>query len=332
MDIFNILPMSDQRYNAGMKRLTNTFKFADNDEAKFRLQVLKHGEEFGWQSACSAYNICRATYFNWQKQFKAQGLAGLCAQSTKPHTYRQSKVHPLLIDYIKELRQDYGNLGRDKIKVFIDDYAKQIGVPTISQRTITRVISKYNLFEPTVRYKSKRRKIPTYRSKYAPKVNSAGFVEVDCVTLYRHGLPFRFVCCIDVYTRIAYVEQVKSLTSLSATQVLQHCQNSLPFPISTIQTDNGSEFLKDFDAHLTQNQIPHYFTLPHSPKINGTIERFNRTVQEEFLNRTDSMVFAPKLFKNELTDWVSWYNCCRPHAALGNQTPCAFFESSQSKM
>lgn len=324
--------MSDQRYNTGMKRLANTFKFEDDDEAALRLKVLQHAGKFGWKSACDAYNISRATYFNWRKEFNESGLEGLCAKSTRPHNYRQSKIHPLLVGYIKELRQDCGNIGREKLKIFVDNYAVQIGVPTISERTIGRIISKYNLFESTKPRKATYRKIPAYRSKYAPKVTDTGFLEMDCVTLYRLGMPFRFVCCIDVFTRIAYVEQVKSLTSASAALVFQNCQKSLPFPVTTVQTDNGSEFLKDFDAHLSTSSIPHYFTLPHSPKINGIVERFNRTIQEEFLNRTDSMVFAPKHFKNELIDWLSWYNSCRPHAALDNQTPCEFFESSQSKM
>ena len=95
---------------------------------------------------------------------------------------------------------------------------------------------------------------------------------------------------------------------------------------------NGSEFLKDFDQYLDNSSIPHYFTLPHSPRINGIVERFNRTIQEEFLNLTDSMAYHPKRFSLELKDWLSWYNMCRPHASLNYQTPWEFLKASQSQM
>ena len=332
MHLFNILPMSDQRYNAGMKRLGNTFKFGNDDEVLFRLEVLEHAQKYGWRSACDAYHVGHSAFFEWKKKYKENGLAGLKSLSTRPHTYRQSRIDPRLVAYIKELRQDCGNIGRQKLKIFIDEYARQIGVDTLSERSIGRIISKYNLFTPTRKQKTKRKKLPENRSKYAPKVEQPGFVEVDCITLQSWCQKFLFVCFIDVYSRLAYVERVSSLTALNATGALQNCQTEFPFPITTVQTDNGSEFLREFDQHLQAVQIPHYFTLPHSPRINGCVERFNRTIQEEFLNLTDTMFCAPKHFQLELTDWLSWYNTVRPHAALGYQTPWEFLQSNYSGM
>ena len=287
MDIFNILPMSDQRYNAAMKKLTNTFKFEDNNVAAFRMQVLEHGKKFGWESACNAFNISKATYFRWQKALSNGGLSSLIPKSTRPITTRRSQIHPLIVDYIKELRHDCGNIGSIKLKDFIDNYARQMGIDTISPRSIDRIIAKYNFYTPPKKHKVKDRKTPEYRSKYAPKVGDPGFVEVDCITMYSWCKRFQFICCIDVYSRLAYVEQVSGLTATNATSVLRNCQADFPFPVITVQTDNGSEFLKDFDQYLDNSSIPHYFTLPHSPRINGIVERFNRTIQEEFLNLTE---------------------------------------------
>lgn len=56
-----------------------------------------------------------------------------------------------------------------------------------------------------------------------------------------------------------------------------------------VQTDNGSEFLGVFDQYCQTHDIPHFFTYPRSPRINGGIERFNRTIQEEFIDRTNSL-------------------------------------------
>ena len=50
------------------------------------------------------------------------------------------------------------------------------------------------------------------------------------------------------------------------------------------QTDNGSEFEAVFDHYCQHNNILHKWTYPRCPKINGVIERFNRSIQEEWLD------------------------------------------------
>ena len=55
-----------------------------------------------------------------------------------------------------------------------------------------------------------------------------------------------------------------------------------PKKIKNWQSDNGAEHLGEFDEHLKKEKIPHYFSYPNCPKINAYVERYNRTVQEEF--------------------------------------------------
>lgn len=325
--------MSDQRYNSSMKTLTNALKIDSSDVAKFRFKVLETGACLGWQVACDVFNVSKATYFRWQEAYRSSNnsLASLVPRSTKPTNTRKSQVDPRLIEFIAQFRHDYGNIGREKIKVFLDDYAQGLGIETISARTIGRIISQRNLFEPG-RKVARHRQTNKFRSKKAPKVEAPGFAEVDSVTLYRSGRKYYFVCCIDVYSKLAYASIVGSLTSANARDTFNSFQESLPFDISIVQTDNGHEFLKDFDASLQSKHIFHQFTQVRSPKINGCIERFNQTIQTEFLDRTDAMTFDPKRFQSELADWLSWYNECRPHVSLGYLSPQQFLQSGQSQM
>jgi len=48
-----------------------------------------------------------------------------------------------------------------------------------------------------------------------------------------------------------------------------------------VNTDNGSEFLKNFEQACNKMNIQHFFTYPRTPKMNPLAERFNRTIQEE---------------------------------------------------
>ena len=55
--------------------------------------------------------------------------------------------------------------------------------------------------------------------------------------------------------------------------------------IDNVKTDNGSELLKHFDQACSKLKINHYFSRSHTPKDNAVCERFNRILQEEFINQ-----------------------------------------------
>ena len=62
--------------------------------------------------------------------------------------------------------------------------------------------------------------------------------------------------------------------------------------------------------------------------MNAHVERFNRTIQEEFLNYHKGLLLDPDQFNTELMDWLIWYNTKRVHYAFGNQlTPVQFLLS-----
>jgi len=91
-----------------------------------------------------------------------------------------------------------------------------------------------------------------------------------------------------------------------------------PVKLKDIQTDNGLEFLGLFNDFLKENNIPHIFSYPGCPKINSVVERYQRTLKEEFIN--------PNLedFPTNLGEYLVFYNCIRPHQNLGLKSPIAY--------
>ena len=89
------------------------------------------------------------------------------------------------------------------------------------------------------------------------------------------------------------------------------------------QTDNGSEFKGKFDQAIQQLQATtHLFSYPRSPKTNGYVERFNWTIQDEFINyEIDTAENYPEVFNQKLNQWLTYYNTIRPHQSLGYMTP-----------
>ncbi len=58
--------------------------------------------------------------------------------------------------------------------------------------------------------------------------------------------------------------------------------------------------------------------------MNVHVERFNRTLQEEFLDYHEELLMEPAAFNRELIPWLLWYNEERPHWGLELKSPVQF--------
>ena len=99
----------------------------------------------------------------------------------------------------------------------------------------------------------------------------------------------------------------------------------MPFPVRAIQVDGGSEFMAQFETACKERGIRLFVLPPRSPKLNGHVERAQRTHRQEFYCRVQ-LPNSLKEVNRELRRWENVHNCYRPHQALGYKTPKAFFE------
>lgn len=304
-----------------------------SDPAKFRLHVLEHYYKYCWKSAIDAFGVGKSTLYDWKKIFEGSGKkpVSLVPRSTRPHHTRAMTTDYRLVEFIKAMREEYGNVGKDIIKPFLDEYAKDIGIKSIGKTTIGKVIKRKRLtFEKRVRYRKKTR-YSKLRTKRSPKVRGPGFIQMDSIVLYTGSEKHLFMSVIDIYTKYALVVKVKSLSSVNAKKVFIRFQRENPTNIHTVQTDNGSEFLAHFHKYLEGQSIKHIFIYPRLCKVNGVVERFNRTVQEECIKRSDELYVDLPAFEKKLTKYLYWYNYKRPHYALGYMSPIQFINSSIPK-
>ena len=316
---------SPSGYAVVMKTIANTLKFEESDPAKFRLTVLDHTRRFGWPSASHAYHVSRATIFRWKKRMDGR-LVSLVPTSTKPHHTRRMVMDDRLLSLLRVLREAYGNIGKEKLKYLLDAYATSVGIPSYGATKIGKIIARYRLTTPVAKRTIRKRKPAVLRRKYAPRGVAPGHCEMDGITVYFDGITSRFVSIIDVVTRQGWCQRVSSFSSIHTIATLQIFQARSRYSIHTIQTDNGSEFLGSFHAHLETQQIRHEFSYPRCPRINGVVERFNRTLQEECINRIIDDVDDTNVFQKKLLEYCIWYNTKRPHYALKYQTPQAYAE------
>jgi putative transposase len=177
------------------------------------------------------------------------------------------------------------------------------------------------LIEKQIRYKPK-----TRRAGYQPGI-PGDLMQVDTVVTFINGLRRYTVTAIDLPSRFSFAWSYPSLSSATSTDFLGKLRLAAPFSISHIQTDNGLEFHGRFQAALEAAGTVQFFNRPRNPKQNAFIERFNRTIQEEFLYRnTDSLAYDLPEHNQKLMDYLIYYNAERPHTGLNKKTPLEYLQ------
>ena len=111
-------------------------------------------------------------------------------------------------------------------------------------------------------------------------------------------------------------------TAGTATEFLDELLDRFPLRIRAIQVDGGSEFMAEFEDACADAGIPLYELPPRSPKLNGCVERLNRTAREEFWQCYDGDLDLASVGP-ALGAWEEQYNSVRPHQALQMRAPLA---------
>jgi IS30 family transposase len=301
------------------------------------MEVLSFFKEFGLKATKKAFKVSKTTLYRWRKAlFNNQGkLSSLIPKSTKPLSVRKMMTDPRMVEYIKNLREEYPKLGKEKIKPLLDKYCLSLGIKSISVSTIGKVIKRHHLFSqkqgrvyhnPASGWNQKK-KSKRLRVRYSPKPAEFGHFQMDTVLKLVDNLKLYLYSAIDIKLKFSLSLAYSNLNSQNTLDFFKKLEIVYPLKIKSIQTDNGLEFLGMFDNYLKRKHIPHYFIYPRCPKINGVVERYQRTLEEEFLDPNLDLIHNPKLFSDKLTDYLIFYLLERPHKSLGLKSPMDYLVS-----
>lgn len=185
----------------------------------------------------------------------------------------------------------------------------------VSLSSVKRVLKRLNLLRPVSKWKKYRVPVPR------PLALAPGdLVQTDTVHIV-HPITKQRVylyTLIDVYSRWTYVEYRQHISQRESLGFLARGQDKAGFMFKCVQADNGPEFGRWLNDQLKARGT----TLRHSrvrrPNDNAFVERFNRTIQEEGLER----VFPqPEVIDQQLQDYLAYYNQERLHSSLQYRTP-----------
>jgi len=317
-----------------MSSYEEIFKFSGSKQGKFRLKVVEHFENHGLKSSVDAYGVSKSTIYRWLKPYRKSGkeLNSLIPKSRSPINKRKMMVKRELISFIRNTRRDHYRLGKEKIKPLLDKYCKENDLESISVSTIGKVLKRYDMVRPkngrvyhNPSSKWAKKKVSyKNRVKKSPRVLESGYIQIDTMHRFMEGIKTYIFNAIDLSTRFQFSYAYHSAKSSDAVDFIKKLQQVYPLKggIRKVQTDNGSEFLGEFDRYLKKMNMKHLFIYPRCPKINGFVERANRTLNEEFLI---SYPFYDdrdiNKFNKDLIEHLIWFNTIRPHKSLGNLSP-----------
>ena len=300
-------------------------RYLNNPEVAEKVKIIAFFDTYGLKVTKDAYEVGRSTIYLWKKKIKEGKGSLLCLinHSSRPYNTRRMYIEPEIFEFIKSLREKYPRLRKDKIKIFLDKYCEEQSLKKISSSKVGKIIKRNNWFF----YLGKRTKHtvrPNKERVFGYEVKSPGdLFQIDTIVRFEHGIKRYLITAIDVTSKFSFAYTYKSHSSSSTSDFIQKLIKVTPYEIKGIQTDNGSEFLNHFDRIIAGNGIAHFFIYPRCPKQNSIIERFNRTLQEEFVedNRELLEEKETKPFNNKLIDYLLFYNTQRPHNTLNNQEP-----------
>jgi hypothetical protein len=311
-------------------------RFDKSEIAQERLKMIKFYEQYGEKATKTAFGADRKVISRWRKRLiQARGsLEALIPKSTKPYQTRIPMTDLRVIEWIRKERVAHPGIGKEKLKPDLDEFCQAIGIAAVSTSAIGNIIKRHHFFYQKSNYRVyhnpnsswarkavKRKK--RLRIKHSPRPKDYGHILSDTVEKVIEGLKRYFMSAVDAKLKFALTLEYPRITASNMKDFYLRFRKVYPktIRIKKWQSDNGSENLGVFDQELEKDNIPHLFIYPRCPKIDSFIERYNRTVQEEFLDYHLDELLDINQGNKLLTDWNIYYNTKRRHHSLGLKSP-----------
>lgn len=295
-----------------------------SERAKQRLKILDWHRARGKNVSLTARHFCltRYTIRQWQKRLDLLGPRGLEDKSHRPKTLRRPITSWEIVSEVVKIRKQYPAWSKYKIQAIMKQ--KQL---IISASAIGRILKRKGLINKKIsRKRYKAAKNPKKRFPRGFKANNAGdMVQMDTKQINLiAGRKIHQFTAIDVLTKQRVLRYYSSLASRNGACFLQECINNFDFEIKNIQTDNGSEFLKEFDKLCKELNIPHYFIYPKHPKQNTYVETSHSADEREFYQQGNVSPLM-EVMQLKIIEWQNIWNKIRPHESLNYLTPEAYY-------
>ena len=300
---------------------------------EYKLRAVKmHLEDGAPQKMVAEQMGCGlSTMMRWVALYRKDGPAGL-PDDRRKGVRGKAKIPAAVRDQIVDMKQSEPGLGTHKISNFL----KRMFFMKASHETVRRVLHQESLLPDKVKPKKPVmvRRTPEEIEDGQSYVKGPHLMWQSDISVFSwQKQNVYLIGFMDDYSR--FVPGLGVYLSQKTEHVLETfrraaMEHKAP---KEMLTDNGRQYTSwrgrsEFEKEMTRSQIRHIRSRPHHPQTQGKIERFWKTIKEEFLTRTLFAGFEDLQERTRL--WLQYYNFRRPHQGIGGLCPAdRFYEVSQ---
>lgn len=259
----------------------------------------------GWSTREVArhFGFSQGAIVQWVKKAKVIGYHPIPTKSSRPKRH-PNQLDDDLIHKIVEKRFELGRSSEVIHKALEED-----GVST-SISSVKRTLDRRGLLKKRSPWKRLHLSFPR------PDVlNPGDLIQVDTIHLLTPFGRIYVFTLIDLYSRWAYARCYEKANTRTAIDFLRRAKIESLFEFKCIQSDHGSEFSQHFSERI---KVLHRHSRVRRPNDNAHLERFNRTIQEECLDRLPRNA---NIINEKLSEYLKYYNEKRYHFGLNLKTP-----------
>jgi transposase InsO family protein len=205
---------------------------------------------------------------------------------------------------IRYLRRKYSHYGKKKLQViYKKEYVEEIFIWKIE-----KVVRRYRLYhdqrkaEKIARKKAgTRQKAKKRITQMVKEVSPCFLFQLDTIVINQDKLKRYILTAVDHTSKLGYARMYKNRGSRSATDFLYRLHYLVKQTIENLQTNNSSEFASEFEKATSKLSIQHHFSRVKTPKDNPEIERFNQTLEYQWLYDSN-LSLVPEELNPSLTE------------------------------
>lgn len=240
----------------------------------------------------------------WVRRAEKIGDTLIPTRSSRPKSHPR-KLSDKIVDRIIKKRLEHNRYAEAVHKELLNEKI------VVSLSSVKRTLERHYL----IKKKSPWKRYHPHQDRPYP-LKSGDLVQIDTIHIMtsKKSRIYVFVL-IDIYSRWVYARAFEKMNSRIMIQFVREAEIRAPFRFSMLQSDHGPEFGRWFVSQIKKN---HRYTRIGKPNDNAHIERFNRTLQEECLDKVPRKV---EQINDAIKEYLRYYNYERVHAGINYLIP-----------
>ncbi|MCX6712611.1 MAG: integrase core domain-containing protein [Candidatus Vogelbacteria bacterium] len=254
------------------------------------------------------FGFSHSAVVKWVKRSNLWGYGPIPTRSSKP----KRSPNALSREVVEKIIVERSSRQRCAEHVFHE--LKNQGV-VVSLSSVKRTLDRCHLLKKRSLWKRPHDFTPRPEATFA-----GALIQIDTIHIMApDGSRIYIYTLIDLYSRWAYAEVMERIGAQQSLLFVERAQRAAGFKFIMMQSDHGPEFSVAFTHGLWRAGMAHRHSRVRKSNDNAHVERFNRTIQEECL---DKITHSISSFARAIPEYLNYYNNARTHMGINYQIPC----------